>query len=115
MIPIGSILMMFGWPEIIGLLVVVLVLFGARKLPALARGVEEGFSGFRRACRTTNDALDSTLDITMPSVQEPVADALTVTNRTAEDTSQPAPKELPPLMDQFVLWVAEGFGVGRIP
>ena len=39
-----------GW-EIVLILAVVLVLFGARKLPALARGLGEGIREFKKSVR----------------------------------------------------------------
>ena len=42
-------LAMLGWPEIIGILVVVLILFGAKKLPELAKGLGQGIKEFKQA------------------------------------------------------------------
>jgi len=38
-----------GWPEIIVILVIVLLLFGAKKLPELARGLAQSLGEFRKA------------------------------------------------------------------
>jgi sec-independent protein translocase protein TatA len=40
-----------GLPELLLLLLIVLVLFGARRIPDIARGVGEGIRGFRSALR----------------------------------------------------------------
>lgn len=48
---------MLGWPEIIGILVVVLVLFGAKKLPELARGLGQGIKEFKKATREVSDEI----------------------------------------------------------
>ncbi len=61
-------LAMLGWPEIIGILVVVLVLFGAKKLPELARGLGQGIKEFKKATREVQDDLQRALD------EEPPAD-----------------------------------------
>lgn len=53
---------MLGWPEIIGILVVVLVLFGAKKLPELARGLGQGIKEFKKATREVQDDLQRALD-----------------------------------------------------
>jgi sec-independent protein translocase protein TatA len=46
----NSILLAFlGWPEIVMILVVVLLLFGAKKLPELARGLGSGIKEFKKA------------------------------------------------------------------
>jgi len=38
-----------GWPEILVILVLVLLLFGAKKLPELARGLAQSLGEFRKA------------------------------------------------------------------
>jgi sec-independent protein translocase protein TatA len=45
-----------GW-EIVALLAIVLVLFGARKLPELARGLGQGIREFKKASREVTDEL----------------------------------------------------------
>lgn len=42
-------LSMPGWPEIVFILVIVLLLFGAKKLPELARGIGQSLGEFKRA------------------------------------------------------------------
>ena len=39
----------FGGPDLIIILVIVLVLFGAKKLPELARGLSQSLNEFRKA------------------------------------------------------------------
>lgn len=43
------ILAMLGWPEIIGILLLVILLFGAKKLPDLARGLGNGIKEFKKS------------------------------------------------------------------
>ncbi len=50
-------LAMLGWPEIIGILVVVLILFGAKKLPELAKGLGQGIKEFKKASNDMQDEL----------------------------------------------------------
>lgn len=50
-------LAMLGWPEIIGILVVVLILFGAKKLPELAKGLGQGIKEFKKASTDMQDEL----------------------------------------------------------
>lgn len=49
---------MIGWPEIIGILVIVLVLFGAKKVPELARGLGQGIREFKKATREAQDEIE---------------------------------------------------------
>jgi len=53
--------MLNGW-EIVLILAVVLVLFGAKKLPELARGLGKGIKEFKNATREVTDELNSVVD-----------------------------------------------------
>ncbi|MBI1841073.1 MAG: twin-arginine translocase TatA/TatE family subunit [Verrucomicrobia bacterium] len=53
---------MLGWPEIIGILVVVLVLFGAKKIPELAKGLGSGIKEFKKASREIQDDLQRAVE-----------------------------------------------------
>jgi sec-independent protein translocase protein TatA len=53
---------MLGWPEIIGILVIVLVLFGAKKLPELAKGLGSGIKEFKKASREVQDDFQRVID-----------------------------------------------------
>ena len=55
---------MLQWPEILGILIVVLILFGAKKLPELARGLGQGIKEFKRATRDVQDDLQRAIDDT---------------------------------------------------
>ena len=48
-----TLLAMLGWPEIMGILLVVLLLFGAKKIPDLARGLGNGIKEFKKGSRET--------------------------------------------------------------
>lgn len=58
-----------GWPEIIVIMVVVLLLFGAKKLPELARGLAQSLNEFRKA----RDEFETELKkpAQSPTVQQP--------------------------------------------
>jgi sec-independent protein translocase protein TatA len=53
---------MLQTPEIIGLLVLALIFFGAKKLPELARGLGSGIKEFRKATRDVTDELQSAIE-----------------------------------------------------
>lgn len=69
-----------GW-EVVLILAVVLILFGAKKLPELARGLGTGIREFRKATREVTDELNSALDDTRypppppPRVEPPAEDS----------------------------------------
>jgi len=53
--------MIGGW-ELVLILAVVLVLFGAKKLPELAKGLGTGIKEFKKATRDVTDELHSAMD-----------------------------------------------------
>lgn len=57
-----------GWPEIVAILAVVLLLFGAKKLPELAKGLGKGINEFKKASREVQDEIER-------AVEEPPAPA----------------------------------------
>lgn len=52
---ISTILLMIGWPQIVLIIVVVLILFGGKKLPQLMKGLGEGMKEFKNASKELND------------------------------------------------------------
>jgi sec-independent protein translocase protein TatA len=55
--------MLGGW-EIILILAVVLILFGAKKLPELAKGLGTGIKEFKKATREVTDEIHNAVDDT---------------------------------------------------
>src|SRR5262245_21117447 len=55
--------MLGGW-EIVLILAVVLILFGAKKLPELAKGLGTGIKEFKKATREVTDEISSAMDDT---------------------------------------------------
>ena len=54
-----------GW-EIVLILAVVLILFGAKKLPELAKGLGTGIKEFKKATREVSDEIHNAMDETSP-------------------------------------------------
>jgi len=55
-------LAMLNTPEIIALLVLALIFFGAKKLPEMAKGLGHGIKEFRKATREVTDELHSAVE-----------------------------------------------------
>jgi phosphatidylglycerophosphatase A len=87
------------WPEIIFVIVVALILFGASKLPELWQGLGSGIREFFKATR---------------DVQEDLQKALEGELRTATETGMQR-KPNSTFVRWLVIWLAQGFGIGRIP
>ena len=51
----NSILLVIGWPQIVLIVVIVLILFGGKKLPELMRGLGRGMKEFKDATKDLND------------------------------------------------------------
>jgi len=47
-----------GWPEVLIILLVVLILFGGRKLPELARGLGRGLRIFKKELKDVHDDIE---------------------------------------------------------
>jgi len=65
-----ALLAFLGWPETIAILVVVLVLFGAKKLPELARGLGQGIKEFKKATREVQEDLTRAIEEEPPSPRQ---------------------------------------------
>ena len=51
----NSILLVIGWPQIVLIVVIVLILFGGQKLPELMKGLGKGMKEFKDATKELND------------------------------------------------------------
>jgi sec-independent protein translocase protein TatA len=87
-------LAMLQTPEIIGLLVLALIFFGAKKLPELARGLGSGIKEFRKATRDVTDELQSAIesDPTPPNRPAPPRESL-ASNRGIEESVSQSPED----------------------
>ncbi|MCK6500246.1 MAG: twin-arginine translocase TatA/TatE family subunit [Nitrospira sp.] len=73
-----------GWGEIVLILVVVLLLFGAKKLPELARGLGQGIKEFKKATKDVQDDLQRAIE------EEPPRDPPRRTAEKPQTTESPA-------------------------
>ena len=83
----------FGGWELMLVVAICLILFGARKLPEMSKGLRDGIGEFLKATREVN---------------RDMADALSVEQADPDEKKQGR-------SDEFLLWLAQGFDVGRIP
>jgi sec-independent protein translocase protein TatA len=51
-----------GWMEITLIMLAILVLFGGKKLPELAKGLAKGIKGFKAEMRDVTDAIETDED-----------------------------------------------------
>ena len=77
----------FGGWEIVLILAVVLILFGAKKLPELAKGLGTGIKEFKKATREVTDEIQNAGNET----PAPPAPKLPPANTTAQTQSPPPP------------------------
>jgi sec-independent protein translocase protein TatA len=56
----------FGGGEVILILALVLILFGAKKLPELAKGLGQGIKEFKKATKEVTDEVQHAMDETPP-------------------------------------------------
>lgn len=88
-----------GGGEIILILALVLILFGAKKLPELAKGLGTGIKEFKKATREVTDEVSNAMDETPPPPKRvpdstpapPSPPAQTVPSQTVPQES-PGPK-----------------------
>src|SRR5256884_4361628 len=100
--------------ELVLFIVMLVVLFGANRLPPFARGLGQGIKTFRRASREAGRELGESLGA---GLGKPVADALTHSNQSWEFQDPPALRLRQirkQMKNRFILWIAQGFGAGRI-
>lgn len=60
-----------GWPEILFILLIILVLFGAKRLPELARGLGQSLNEFKKAREEFDREVSKTVDATTKTTEAP--------------------------------------------
>lgn len=78
-----------GW-EIVLILAVVLILFGAKKLPELAKGLGQGIKEFKKASREVTDEIQGAMDDSSYSAPPPPRKIETTQNKLPESSESAA-------------------------
>lgn len=73
-----------GWPEITVIIIVFILLFGAKKLPELARGVGKSIKEFKKATSNIEDEVRSAIE---EEPNKPSAPKPTATQKETEKTT----------------------------
>jgi sec-independent protein translocase protein TatA len=81
--PIFAVLGLSG-TELIIVLVAILVLFGAKKIPEFAKGLGKGINEFKKASREVTDSIEN---------EPPPAPKTPPANTTSQNQSNPPPPE----------------------
>ena len=79
----------FGGWEIVLIFAVILLLFGAKKLPELAKGLGHGIREFKKATREVSDEMQNAMDDTTPPPQKKIP-ASTVSTDSTQGPGQKA-------------------------
>ena len=74
----------FGGPQVILILAIIIILFGAKKIPELARGVGLGIKEFKKATKEVTDEINNASTETPPAAT-PAPPA----NTTAQTPAKP--------------------------
>lgn len=82
--------MLNGW-EVVAILAVVLIVFGAKRLPELAKGLGQGIREFKKSSREIQDELHQAIDVEAPPARPTPAPA--PANTAPRDTTGAAPAE----------------------
>jgi sec-independent protein translocase protein TatA len=80
-----------GGMEVILILAVVLLLFGAKKLPELAKGLGQGIKEFKKATREVTDEMNTAMNDNTPPPQK------TIPPSTVPNQTQPTVPQSPPV------------------
>jgi sec-independent protein translocase protein TatA len=84
----------FGWMELLLILIIVLIIFGAGKLPQLGEGLGKAIKGFKKSVHEA-DAIDVTPG-EQPSHGDPQASAAAQVGTQTESTASPRPATTQP-------------------
>ena len=77
-----------GWQWLI-ILLAILLLFGAKKIPELARGLGQGIKEFKKATREVTDEIHNAAEDKSAPSNKPAANAPTPPGQTVSQSSNP--------------------------
>jgi len=80
--------MLGGW-EIVLILAVVLILFGAKKLPELAKGLGTGIKEFKKATREVTDEIQNAANETPPRTLPPSSGTTQPSQTVSQSATDP--------------------------
>ena len=80
-----------GGGEVLLILAIVLILFGAKKLPELAKGLGQGIKEFKKATDNASEGMRHAIEETLPVPSKRLPPAPADTERTVSQIS-PGPK-----------------------
>jgi len=80
-----------GGGEVLLILAIVLILFGAKKLPELAKGFGQGIKEFKKATDNASEGMRHAIEETLPVTSRRLPSAPADTERTGPQVS-PGPK-----------------------
>ena len=80
-----------GGGEIILILAIILILFGAKKLPELAKGLGQGIKEFKKATHNASEGLREAIEETPSTTRAPIIPTATVSAEAECEVSQAPP------------------------
>ena len=90
----------FGGPDLIVILLIILVLFGAKKLPELARGMGQAMREFQKAKEDFTDELHRSGDANEPTVRPAQSNVPRIEPAPPATAAQPDPNQTRPAGDR---------------
>jgi TatA/E family protein of Tat protein translocase len=82
-----------GWPEILMILVVALIIFGPRKLPELGKTLGQSLAQFRKASEDFKRTWEEEVEIEKRRIEAPSSSTIHESDyaQAAEESSEPSP------------------------
>jgi sec-independent protein translocase protein TatA len=77
-----------GWDMVI-IVLVILLLFGAKRIPELAKGLGTGIKEFKKATKEVTDEIHNAAEEKPAAPQKPVADSQTQSGQTVSQSTNP--------------------------